>query len=342
MAILVMEGFEGYSSYTDVRQRWQVSSSITSSGFVTGRDGSGRAFSLNFTSAIVYFTWDSSPSGTNLVAGFGFRNGGAMAASDVLVFYSENGSSEQIVLRKTAAGELAVDRGSTNLGSTSGLGLIGSTWYYVEIDVTFGDGTAGSVDVYVDNISQISLSSIDTRNVTGENCARVALVGNNNGHEFDDFYILDDTGSDQTTRIGPCFIETVLPDANGTTNNFTASPVVSNYLNVDDGNTPDDDSTYNHSSTATDKDLYGHAALAASIDTIYAVMPRSHCRTNAGGARGVKNVARSSATEVDGTEKSIDGGYRFVDHIYENDPNGGGAWTESSVNAAEFGIKITS
>lgn len=342
MAILIMEGFEGYTNYTDVRQRWSVGTNITSSGIVDGRDGVGKGFSLNFSTAIVYLRGAGFPSGTNLVAGFGFRHDGTMNAGDMLKFYAYNGITEQIVLRKTAAGELAVDRGSTQLGITSGANLISFNWYYIEIDVTFGDSTAGSVDVFVDNVSKLSLSSIDTRATAGENCGQIGLMGNNNGHEFDDVYVLDDTGTDQTTRIGPCFIETVIPDSNGTTNNFTASPAVANYLNVDDGNTPDDDTTYNHSTTVTHKDLYGMAALSSTIDTVYAVMPRSHVKSTAGGARGVKNVARSSATEVDGTEKNVDAGYRFVDHIYENDPNGGGAWTESSVNAAEFGIKITS
>ena len=341
MAILVMEGFEGYDNYLAVRQRWATGANITSSSFITGRDGSGRAMTLNFSSAVIFLDFSGTTT-ANVVAGFGFKTVTGNTNADVFKCFAEDAVTEQIVLRKTLAGEFAVDRGSTQLGITTDVRLIGEMWYYVELDITFGDGTAGSIDLYVNGENVLSLSSIDTRNVTGDNCGRVGLYGAstyNNG--FDDVYFLDDSGTDQTTRIGPCVIETVNPDANGTTNNFTASPAVSNYLNVDDGNAPDDDTTYNHSSTVTHKDLYGHGALTGSISTIYAVLPRSHVRTEAAGARGVKNVARSSATEVDGTEHFIDGTYHYIDHIYENDPNGGGAWTESSVNAAEFGIKIT-
>jgi hypothetical protein len=264
-----------------------------------------------------------------------------MFNADVFSFYDTGGVTEQIVLRTTAAGELAVDRSATQLGITSGLGLLTDVWYYLEIDITFGDATAGSVEVFINDSSVLSLTSIDTRATAGENCGSVGLKANSSSPRvFDDLYILDDQGTDQTTRIGPCFVETVFPDANGTTNNFTPS-AGSNYQNVDEGDSPDGDTTYNSSSTVTHKDLYGHAALTGSIDTVYAVMPRSYVRVSEAGGRGVKNVARSNVTEVDGTERFIDQSYVYVDEVYENDPNGGGAWTESSVNAAEFGIKIT-
>ena len=73
---------------------------------------------------------------------------------------------------------------------------------------------------------------------------------------FDDIYVLDDAGSDNTDFLGDCRVETIFPDADGNENDFTASPAVSNYLNVDDGGSPDDDTTYNWSATATDRELY--------------------------------------------------------------------------------------
>lgn len=341
MAILWMEGFEGYKGQAELKNRYAGSSTLSQTNVFGGRDGVGDAWEFDFGSAIMYWTAPGKQTVANVVLGFAFYKQTSWAAGDIIRTYAYDGATEQIVLRNDSSGDLFVDRAGTNLGSTTALAPLLDTWYYIELDITFGDGTAGSIDLYVNGNNELSLSSIDTRNVTGENLGRIGLIGNSSGANiFDDLYFLDDQGTDQTTRIGPCFIETVFPDANGTTNNFTASPAVSNYLNVDEAD-PDDDTTYNHSSTATQKDLYGHAALTGSIDTIYAVMPRSRARISEAGSRGVKNVARSNVTEVDGTEKFIDQTYVYVDHIYENDPNGGGAWTESSVNAAEFGIKIT-
>jgi hypothetical protein len=50
MAILAMEGFEGYGDYIDFNRRHHTDSTSFFS-LVTGRDGSGRAIELNFSSA---------------------------------------------------------------------------------------------------------------------------------------------------------------------------------------------------------------------------------------------------------------------------------------------------
>lgn len=338
MAILIMEGFEGYGNSTDLRRRYVGSGSAGNIDIVTGRNQ--QAIRIDFGSSYLYFNVQGSTD--TVVCGFGFMKLNTMQTNDVILFLDSSGVTEQLSLQITAAGEFAIYSQATLHGTTSGLGLITNTWYYVELSIVFGDGTAGSVTLHVNGNQELTVSSIDTRPVAGENCSFFRLQGDSSaGHQFDDLYFLDNSGTDQTTRIGPCFIETVFPDANGTTNNFTPS-AGSNWQNVDDGNSPDDDTTYNSSSTLNHKDLYGHAALTGNIGTVYAVKPCAHVRTEGGGARGLQNVARSNVTEVNGTEVFIDQGYRYLDHIYENDPNGGGAWTESSVNAAEFGIEISS
>lgn len=340
MAILVMEGFEGYGNATDLRRRYVGSSAAGNIDIVTGRDGSGQAIRIDFGSSYLYFNVTGSTN--TVVLGFGFRKINSMSVNDIVILFDEDGASEQVSLQLTALGELSVFSGATLHGTTSGVGMLTNTWYYIELSIVFGDATAGSVTLHVNGNQELNVTGIDTRVTAGENCALFRLQGDSsNFHEFDDLYFLDNSGTDQTTRIGPCFIETVFPDANGTTVNFTPS-AGSNWQNVDDGNAPDDDTTYNSSSTLNQKDLYGHAALTGNIGTVYAVKASAHVRTEGGGARGIQNVARSSATEVNGTEVFIDQSYTYVDHIYENDPNGGGAWTESSVNAAEFGIEISS
>jgi hypothetical protein len=338
MAIILMEGFEGFGNYQDLERRYR-GGFLSSSGPQTGRDGSGQAYGLNFNS--VYVNMNYVMTGDFLCVGFAFMKEDPFDSRDIIQIMAETAGSQQLTLRFDSQGDLYLDRGATNIDSAV-VGLSSNQWNYIEIAVTFGDGTAGSYDVFVNGSNVMTGTSVDTRNVTGENSAYLNLIGGSSGnHVFDDIYVLDGSGSDQTTRIGPCIIETVIPDADGTTNDFTAQGAGANYVEVDDGNSPDDDTTYNSSSTATHKDLYGHAALAGDIDTVYAVMPRSYVRLASGGTRGVQNVARSSATEVNGDEKFIDQSYVYVDHIYENDPNGGGAWSESSVNAAEFGLRIS-
>jgi hypothetical protein len=340
MALLWMEGFEGFANVTDVRKRYSTDGTGGLS-IVTGRNtGLTRNSALKHTSSFSAFYHRVVMGSDSFVFGAAINWSASLQNLDIVIFATGT-NAEQLVLKTNISGELLIDRATTNLGSTTGLGLISGQWYYIEVVATMTDGATGSVEVWVNGVKEIDLSSVQTRNVSGENINIIELFGGSGQPQFDDCYFLDTTGTDQTTRIGDPIIETVIPDANGTTNDFTASPAVSNYLNVDEATT-DDDTTYNHSSTATHKELYGMSALEGNVGTIYAVMPRSNVRKVDAGTRLIKNVARSSATEVDGTEYSVGANYAFRDHIYENDPNGGGAWTESSVNAAEFGIKITS
>jgi hypothetical protein len=339
MALIWMERYEGFADVSDIRDRYQTDGTGGMT-LVTGRNtGLTRNLAFKMTSSFAWYYVDVVMGNDSFVFGCAVNFASSIPNSDLFIFQTVT-STEQLVLRTVAGGDLYIDRAATNLGSTTGLGLITNEWYYIEVVGTMTDGATGTLEVWVNGVKKIDLTNVQTRNVAGTNISRVRFIGGGSGPQFDDGYMLDTTGTDQTTRIGDPIIETLIPDANGTTNNFTASPAVSNYLNVDEA-TPDDDTTYNHSSTATDKELYGMSALEGNVGTIYAVMARSVVRKVDGGTRLIKNVARSSATEVDGTEYSIGAGYSYRDHIYENDPNGGGAWTESSVNAAEFGVKIT-
>jgi hypothetical protein len=62
-------------------------------------------------------------------------------------------------------------------------------------------------------------------------------------------------------------------------------------------------------------------------------------KTNAG-VRSIASVARLSGTEVDSSDKALSVSYAYLPDIRETKP-GGGAWSISDVNSAEFGVKVT-
>jgi hypothetical protein len=49
---------------------------------------------------------------------------------------------------------------------------------------------------------------------------------------------------------------------------------------------------------------------------------------------------RSNVTEVDGPNLNLAVTYLWFTYLQENDPNGGGAWTVSAVNAMQAGIEL--
>lgn len=339
MALLFIDGFDQYDDDAEIQRGGWTGNFTSINSFAAGRDGIGRALQITGTSITASKNFSEIANAT-FVCGVAFKNpnSGPQNVDLISLYY---GSTEKITLRSTSGGELALDQGATQLGITSGLALAQNTWYHVEIKVLLNN-TTGTYELKVDGQSKFSGTSTDTLNGTTAKVNRLILWGHATSDPvYDDIFVLDDSGSDATDFLGDCYVETIKPDADGATNNFTrVGGGTNNYEAVDDMAPPDDDTTYNHSSTATHKDLYGFAAIAGNPGTVYAVAVSLLARKEDAGYREIRTVARSNVTEVDSGNKPLGVTYKYIDHIYENDPNGGGNWTESAVNSAQFGIKL--
>jgi len=336
LALLLIEGFDQYASDGEILAGGWSGDVAGFSTAATGRNGRG----INVNASGSYLSRFITPSSATFVFGFAVEFVNSVAANTDVINLFDSSGTEKITLRWLSGGTFHLDRGSTSLGSFSFTAVM-ATWYFIEIKVTLHDST-GAFEVWIDGDSKMSGSGVDTLNGTEASIANVRLVGNSIiDWRFDDIYFLDNTGSDNTDRLGDVRVETVSPNADGTTNDFTRISGSANYEMVDDIADPDDDTTYNHSSTASDKELYGFAALTGDVGTVFGVQVSVLARKEDPGARDLRLVARSSATEVQSGNKQVGTEYtRYINHIYENDPNGGIDWTETSVNAAEFGFLI--
>ena len=340
MALLLIDGFEQYGLAAQLfRGGWNPSLTSTLINFPTGRHGSGsRAVENGFNSATIKHTFTSTDF---FVVGFAYRQ----SITPLATLYSVQllkGANVMISIVVTAAGELQLRRGpTTQLAITSGLGLTIGAWAYIECKVTIHD-TAGAYECQVDGVSVFSDSSVDTREGSDTEVDVFSMVGRTTQDpQWDDIYILDDAGSDNTDFLGDCRVETIFPDADGNEVDFTrVGGGSNNWEAVDDGLTLDHDTTYNHSSTVTDRDLYGFAALTGDIDTIFGVDAKMLVRKDDAGFRQVRAIARSNTTEVEGSIETLGLDWKFVQHLMENNPDGGGDWTETTVNAAQFGLDL--
>jgi hypothetical protein len=72
---------------------------------------------------------------------------------------------------------------------------------------------------------------------------------------------------------------------------------------------------------------------------VFGVQILPYAKKTDAGTRSIKTIARLSATEVDGPEQFLASAYGYLSDIREAKP-GGGAWTISDVNSAEFGVKV--
>ncbi len=251
----------------------------------------------------------------------------------------------QCTLVLEATGVLSVYRGvngsaRTLLGSSS-LSLLTSTWYYIEWKLTV-DPTTGVVTVNVNGVPWITLTGQNTRSSSNNSMNQVILgwtASSNTGGsasgmtlDYDDFYI-DSTG----TFYGDQRVESIFPTGLGATNNFTAS-TGTNYSCVNN-NPSDDDTTYISSSAINDIDLYTFPALGTTTGTVNSLMTITLSRADNAQSIQLASVYRVSATNYFGTTNYINESYIPCFNIQSVNPNTSAAWTISTVNSAQFGIK---
>jgi|DEB0MinimDraft_10_1074344.scaffolds.fasta_scaffold06501_2 hypothetical protein len=342
MAILFMEGFDGYSTNTEFLEDSrisQTSSADTQYDIVTGRGGSGQAIQLEISATADFIVGLSQTTTDTFFIQFAVNISLFGTADYLLQVFS--GTTTQGSLYVTASGAIQYRRGTTTVLGTSSGSLSAATWHYIELEVNVNDST-GTVLLKVDGVTEINLTSQDTRESTSDQSIDSARFFRNSTSgsttAFDDIVIGDDSGTDATSLLGDCTIEALVPDGAGNYSQWTPS-AGSNYQNVDDGTSSDGDTTYNSSSTAAQKDTFTMGNMSISSGNVYAVQVSYLARKESGGGRTMRGMIRTSSTDASGTSRYIPDGYGMRHDIFENDA-GGSDWTVTSVNAMEAGYEL--
>lgn len=216
-----------------------------------------------------------------------------------------------------------------------------NVWNYFELRILF-DSVAGEVEMRINGETVIDVAGVNTRNGGTGVCDTFEYHGTGGGQLFnqtvDDVYVTDTAGvAPYDGFLGDVAIEYLLPNGIGTHSDFTASPAVDNYLNVDEADY-DGDTTHNQSATDTNRDTYEFDDLAAAGGLIRGVQLSAIVR-HSGGAENVQLTALVNATEYDGTTQAAPGGYGPLFEIWDQSPDTATDWTIAEVNASEFGIE---
>lgn len=241
--------------------------------------------------------------------------------------------------------QLTITRNGTVLATgTTSLAL--STWYFIEFKVFIHD-TTGTAELKINGVTELSLTNVDTKNTANAsaNAVRLGAAGASSGGTqatwlFDDFYVCDGQGATNNNFLGDVRVEAIFPDGNGNSSQMLGSDGNStdNYLLVDEA-TPNDDTDYVSEDTVDQKDTYAYGSVTPGSGTVHGVQVLPYARKTDAGARSIKSVARVSGTEEDSATKVLSMSYLYLSDIRETKP-GGGAWSISDVNGAEFGVKL--
>jgi hypothetical protein len=339
MSLLFIDGFDHYAT-ADITKKWNSVGGSPSINATGGRRGSGcfRVTSNNFNTTKTF------AASSAVVAGFAYTNSTLIAT---IIAALLDAGTVQVNLHQNADGTLSVTRnGAALTNGTSTNAISAGTYYYIEWKMSIANSIgANTCKVRVNGVDWITVATgQDTQNTANATCnqLRIGIVGAAGGtHDWDDLYLLDLTGpGPDNDFLGDVRIDTIYPNADGNYSQFTPSTGTDHYALVDE--TTPNTTDYNDGDTVGDRDSYAFGNLTAlTSQTVYGVQVNAAILKDDAGAKSASTFARSGATNTDGASAALSTSQAYISQIYTTDPNGGGAWTESAVNAAEFGVRVT-
>ena len=342
MTLLLIEGFDHFTSDAHlVDKGWDLGSE--GAGWIDVNSSNGRfggnGLSIQYSAYHVYARKNFGVNKSTIYFGMAFKlmeatpTGYNASDNGMLTFLDESSVVQVEFFVNSAYGISAYQGDTTLLGSTSDQVVPLQKWCYLEGKITIS-ATIGVVELKVNGVQVLNLTSQDTKN--GSDYIRyiqLASIYNDKHTLFDDIYI------DDAAYHGDCRVKIFLPDSISTTNNsFTAS--AGNKDECVDDNPPTDDTDYIYSSTLNHKQGFG--ITTGSLGTVEGIQLNNFTRIDQAGTRKITPLIRSNGTDYLGTEtEEITAEYKFESEIWETDPDDSSAWTQTKLEAAEFGLEIT-
>jgi hypothetical protein len=334
MTLFFMDGFDHYSNAQKFEKSLE-SEFISSFDSSYGRFGTG---GFRLTSSNYHGTINSKINKSTIYLGIAVKKteGGSPAYSSIYPFIEFYDDSDVIQVKfhvNSTFGISIYDASDSLLGSSADAVFPDMKWFYLECKVTISD-TVGEVTVRINGTQVLNLTSQDTKNGSDYiRKIRFRCVNNGKDTYFDDMYI------DDAQFHGDCRIRIFMPDSDGNSVDFTRSGGSNDYECVDESPS-NDDTDYIVSDTLNHKSIFG--ITTGALGTVKAIQVNNHCRIDEAGTRKITPIIRSNSTDYQGTEtEDITADYLFESEIFETDPDDSNPWTQTKLEAAEFGLEIT-
>lgn len=339
MALRFVDSFDHYAT-ADIVKKW---STVSSSPTISAGNGRRSTASLRIATGVVQYVGLNLTAQPTWILGFALRMGTVNSFNSQIMQWFDNASA-QVELWMLTTGALSIVRaGSATLGTVTSPLLTAGTYNYIEWAVTIHP-SAGTSELRINGTSVLSLTGVNTR-ATANSSANILRFGYPTGSgsiytwDYDDVYICDGTGSaPHNTFLGDCRVDTLFPTSDGTSQQWTPSTAGTHYTLVDE--TAPNTTDYVASNTVGHRDTYGMQDLSAMTGTIYGVQLNLAALKNDAGARSVKPLLLSGASEALGAATALSTSQTYTLHMQTTDPATGVAWTESGVNAAQCGAEV--
>ncbi len=345
MTLLAANGFDTYDNITELVALDSRFSLITAAGGSStlpttgGRFGGGHLLINSGNNGETSTKLDITPlQPATVFFGISFFSPVVSSASDFLVF--KEGTNTHVRLRQIATGT-TVEVYILGVLQVTTFELSKTQWHRIEVQLTVNN-TTGVLTINLDGTQVFTVSGIDTQQ--GSNAWTDVFSMQSNVPTsaptvlFDDLTLNDDQGGINDGFLGDVRIQTLRPTSAGFVTNFTPS-AGANWENVDETTGPDDDTTFNETSIATDQDLYNISNLTGTVASIKAVVIRATARKDDAGSRTIELLSRTGGSTDVGATQTLLTTYSNFEEIHEVDPDTAVAWTPAGVDASQIGLE---
>ena len=337
---LFMDGFDYFNSTTFLRRKWDADSnnpSFTNVGSGVFSYGRGATLDGNYINKTLPSNWQTIYLGYHIVFSTTLGND-SQKGINIL-----DGTTSQINIRVTSDGFIKVYRNTTLLATgTHALSPNSTYWFAIKIYI---HASAGTVTLNItgpgyDDVNDINLTGADTMESANAYATKIALSDFGAADIIiDNFHLYDGTDAAPWNALIPeSRIYFYLPSGDGANTDFTASSGA-DYACMDE-NPTNDDTDYISSATPGHK----NSVVIADIPsvTVNAVNLTAIAKRDDATARGLKVFSKISGTDYLGDEFLLGASYQVVDKLWLVSPATAAAWGEAEVNAAEWGVTVSS
>lgn len=341
MALVFCDSFDHYTTVSD---KWSSSSGGTIGAY--GRNSTNGCRLAGVSAFIDFVQKNLTTAHATVTVGAGFRFNytdivaGYYTASRTIIDFRDD-STAHVSVRISPIGRLQVINGDGTVLATGTTDIIAGNYYYIEFKATI-NGTTGAVELKLNAATDASASNVDTLNTATATVNNVRFRSSSESAsattDIDDIYVLDGSGSSNTTFLGDVRVECLFPEGAGALTQWTPS-AGQNYQDVDESD-PNDDTDYVQTSTATNTDTYTFTDLTPTTGTVKGVQINIVARKDDAGTRTIAPVIRQSSSNQVGSNQNITTNFAHYRQIYDVNPHTSVAFTISEVNADEFGIRL--
>lgn len=274
------------------------------------------------------------------IVGFWFKSTVTLGTGNILMRLMD-GTSEQVSIRGDGLGHITFTRNGTVLATSTNT-ISANTWYHCEFKCKI-DPSTGTYEVKINGSSVnwiAAATGVNTRATANSSWNGIGFGTSNSGQQyFKSIVVADSSGSYANDFMGITKVSCLRAQKAGNYAQWS-SMGLSRRDNV--GDLLGDPLAFNFSDTVNNLDTFVFDDVPYS-GTIYGIQHVFFGATGGAKARGIKAMQRSSGTDyASSTELFLPGSFNtyLMDPI-SVDPSTSVAFTETTVNAAEFGYKLT-